>query len=133
MNDRELRKGSLQPNFMNRRPLSVSIIGYLFVAVGVIETGFLIYQLKSAHTFHSDDVWVGLVRLLAILCGIFMLRGGNWARWLAIAWLVFHVGVSAFGSVHQLIVHGLLLAVIAFFLFQRSASQFFRASRDATT
>ena len=38
-----------------------------------------------------EGVWVGLTELLAILSGVFMLRGQNWARWLALAWIAFHV------------------------------------------
>ena len=36
---------------------------------------------------------------LAIVCGVFLLRGHNWARWLALAWIAFHVVLSAFHAI----------------------------------
>jgi len=115
------------PNPMHKRPLSVTLIGGLFIAAGVLQLGFFFYQLNFHRPFHYDDALVGLVRLLAVVCGAFMLRGNNWARWLAIAWLVFHVCVSAFGSAREVIVHTLLFGVIAFFLFRTDARRFFQA------
>jgi len=38
---------------------------------------------------HSDDLPAESVRLSGIVAGVWMLRGENWARWLAIAWIVF--------------------------------------------
>jgi hypothetical protein len=55
-----------------------------------------------------------------------MLRGGNWARWLAIVWLAFHAILGAFHSLQQLVVHSLLLAVIAHFLLRPKAREYFR-------
>ena len=37
-----------------------------------------------------------LTELLAMVSGAFMLRGHNWARWLALAWIIFHVILSIF-------------------------------------
>jgi hypothetical protein len=115
------------PNSMSSRPLSVTLIGGLFIVAGVLQLGFFFYQLNFHRPLHYDDALVGLVRLLAVVCGVFLLRGNNWARWLAIAWLVFHVGVSAFGSARDVVVHGLLFGVIAYFLLRSEANQFFRS------
>jgi len=120
-------------NSMSSRPLSVTLIGWLFIVAGVIQFGFFLYQLNFHHPLHYDDGLVGLVRLLAVVCGVFLLLGKNWARWLAVAWLAFHVGVSAFGSAQEVIVHTLLFAVMVFFLFQPGASQFFRARTRENT
>jgi hypothetical protein len=58
--------------------------------------------------------------------GIFILRGANWARWLLLAWLCYHVVLSAFHSLSEMIIHGVLCAVIASLLFRRQATGYFR-------
>ena len=65
---------------MNKRPLSITVISWLFVAAGVIGLAYHATEFKADRPFQYDVVWVCLVRLLAILCGVFMLRGSNWAR-----------------------------------------------------
>ena len=37
-----------------------------------------------------DDALVELTELIAIVCGVFLLQGRNWARWLALAWIASH-------------------------------------------
>jgi hypothetical protein len=64
--------------------------------------------------------------LLAVVAGVFLLRGRNWARWLVVAWMVFHVVLSAVHPGHALVVHGVLTAVVIYFLFRAPASEYFR-------
>jgi len=56
-----------------------------------------------------------------------MLRGLNWARWLLLVWIAYHVLISAFHSLPQLIMHGFLLVVVAYLLFRPTVSAYFRA------
>lgn len=60
-----------------------------------------------------------------------MLLGYNWARWLAIAWMAFHVIISlpVYG---QLVMHTAILALIAYALFRSDADHFFLHSRSRT-
>ncbi len=58
-----------------------------------------------------------------------MLRGHNWARWLAIAWMGFHVGLSAFHAFHELAIHSLFFAAITWLLFRPAAARYFRGER----
>lgn len=69
------------------------------------------------------------VRILGVLAGGYLLGGFNWARWLLVAWLAFHVMLSAFHSLVELTVHGLLAAVVGYFLFRASAAAYFRDAR----
>jgi hypothetical protein len=111
---------------MNKRPLSIILISWLFISVGSIA---LVYHLLPQHIGELKGqglVWVCLVRLLAIVSGVFMLRGLNWARWLLVAWIGFHVILSAFHSAFEVVVHGLLFAVIIYFLFRAQAAAYFR-------
>ena len=79
---------------------------------------------KSSNYFYDE-----LVRILAIICGAFMLRGHNWARWVAIAWIGFHVILSAFHSLGEFAMHCLFCAVFAWFLFRPDAARYFRIIR----
>jgi len=114
---------------MKKRPLSITIISWLFVGAGIIGLAYHATEFKAGRPFQYDVLWVCLVRFLAILCGVFILRGSNWARWLLLVWIAFHVVLSAFHSLIELAVHSLLLAVIGYFLFRPQASAYFRGAR----
>ena len=58
-----------------------------------------------------------------------MLRGFNWARWLLVVWIAYHVILSAFHSPFEAAVHGLLFVIVAYFLFRPQASAYFRRRR----
>jgi hypothetical protein len=109
-----------------KRPLSVTILGWVYIIVGV--GGFVSHlgDLRANSPFQFDGIWVEMVRLLALVCGVFMLRGQNWARWLAVVWIGFHVILSAFHQVLPLILHCIFFAVISWLLFRRDAARYFR-------
>jgi hypothetical protein len=110
---------------MNKRPLSVIIIACVYIATSVIGVVYHLTEFKTQHPFQYDIVLIELVSLAAIIAGVFMLRGHNWARWLAIAWIAFHVVLSAFHSFSELGMHTVLLVVFAFFLFRPAANRYF--------
>lgn len=111
---------------MNKRPLSVTIIGCIFIAAGIIGFAYHVPEFKTLRPFPNEIVLGLSVRLLAVLGGVFVLRGQNWARWLVVAWIAYHVILSAFHSWSQSITHGLLFAVVAYVLFRPRASAYFR-------
>lgn len=113
---------------MNKRPPPVIIIACVYIATGAIGVVYHLAESKPQHPFQCDIVLIELVSLAAIVAGAFMLRGHNWARWLAIAWIASHVVLSAFHSLRELAMHTLLLAVFAFFLFRPAANRYFRAA-----
>src|SRR5258705_13725558 len=103
---------------MNKRPLSVMVIGWIFLAAGVVGLAYHATEFQAHGPFQYDVLWVCLVRLAAVIGGVFLVRGNNWARWLLVIWMAYHVILSAFHSLSQLIVHGLLLAGITYLLFR---------------
>jgi hypothetical protein len=113
----------------NKRPLSVTLVGCVYIGVGTIGFAYHFTELQASDAFQYDGVWVELTELLAIVCGAFMLRGHNWARWFAIAWMAFHVILSAFSAFSQFVIHCLFFAVIAWFLFRPEAARYFRGAR----
>jgi hypothetical protein len=112
-----------------KRPLSVSIISYLFMAVGAVGFTYHLREIKGQLPADYDVFWVCFVRLIAVIGGVFLLRGRNWARWVLLAWLAYHVVLSAFHDLSGFLMHSLLLVVIGYFLLRPRASLYFRTAR----
>ena len=66
------------------------------------------------------------VRMLAIIGGIFTLRGANWARLLLVAWIMYHVILSFYHSTAELIMHFVLSIVVVISLFHPKANASFK-------
>ena len=115
---------------MNRRPLSVTIVGCIFLAIGMLASASHATELRGPGAY--DALWALLVNLIAIVCGVYLLRRSNWARWLAVAWLGFHV-ILSLHSRQALLVHSALLAVFAYLLFRPAATAYFRPSNSVGT
>ncbi len=107
----------------NKRPVTVLIVACMFIAVGVLGFG---YHLRELLTLQKDSVWVELTELLALVCGVFLLRGQNWARWVAVAWVALHVMVSVLNTSHGIVVHSFLFMLTAWLLFRTEAARYFR-------
>ena len=110
----------------NKRPLSVTILACLYIVVGIVGFVGHFTDLRVMSAYRFDGLWIELTEILAILCGVFLLRGRNWARWLALAWIAFHVILSA-SQPFPLAMHALFCAVIALLLFRRAATRCFTA------
>jgi hypothetical protein len=106
----------------------VTLLAWLYIATGTI--GFITHWsgFQVANAFQFDNLPIELVELVAVISGAFMLRGHDWARWLALAWIAFHVVLSAFHSLSELAAHGLFCAVIAWILFRPEAVRYFRGA-----
>lgn len=113
---------------MKHRPLAVTIISWLFIGAGAVGFAYHVTEFKALRPFQYEVLWVCFLRLLAIVCGVFILRGSNWARWLLLIWIAYHVVLSAFHSLFEVVTHSLLLAVVAYFLFHPKASLYFGRS-----
>jgi hypothetical protein len=104
-----------------KRPWEVTSLGGLFILVGIVG---LLYHL-SHETLDRAMLLIVLNEIVAVVCGVFLIRGRSWARWVVLAWLAFHVGISALNSVSETIAHAVLLAVVAYFLLKSPASRYF--------
>ncbi|HWP53919.1 MAG TPA: hypothetical protein VN476_07260 [Pyrinomonadaceae bacterium] len=116
---------------MKQRPLSITIISWLFIVFGAIAlvAGLwpLIHLNGAQLVTDLEKHWmVYLSRSAQIIAGVFMLYGQNWARWLLVVWLTFHVVIGALHSPFHFITHLLLFVVVLFFLFRPVASAYFR-------
>ena len=110
------------------RPRAITLIGWLFIAVGAI--GILKDVVPLATTDHASQLaalraqgiaelgpaWTS--RLLAALGGVGLLRGHPWARWLLAGWMGFHLVLSALHDRDRLLVHVAFFAPILYLLFR---------------
>lgn len=110
---------------LKRIPVPVFLIACLYLAAGA---GGFIAHFSDRRA--PEWLWVEITEFLAIICGVFLLRAHTWARWLAVAWMAFHVVVS-FGEMRQIAIHSLLLVLIVWCLFRADASRFFKNTRTA--
>src|SRR5271163_1309470 len=115
-----------------KRPLPVTILACVYIVVGLGGLGSHLTEFQPRNAFHFDAAGIGLIQLLAVVAGAFMLRGGNWARWLAVAWIAFHVIVSAFHSLREFAIHCLFFTVIAWYLFRPEAGRYFCGETKST-
>jgi hypothetical protein len=116
---------------VKKRPIAVTIVSVVFIIVGVAGMFRGVWTLRGGHggITHHDLIDASLVEVssfAALLGGLFMLRAAKWARWLCLAWMAFHVGISIFHEWMQLLVHAVWLVVLTIVLFWPSANAYFR-------
>ena len=104
-----------------KRPFAVGFLGWSFIFVGLAA---LLYHLIKG-TLDSWMIAIALFELVAVLAGIFLLRGRNWARWLLMAWVAIHVYIGAEHSLSAGVPHLLLFIAVAYFLFTPPDSKYF--------
>jgi hypothetical protein len=123
------------------RPRPITIIAWFFVAAGI--AGLLndlwplmtsgaaaqMAKLKADGLADLGPAWT--TRALAIVGGIWLLRGRNWARWLLVAWMAFHIVLSAFQSWDKLVIHCLIFTPILYLLFRSSSEGYFRTPKQS--
>jgi len=110
---------------MNKRPISVTLISCLFIAAGAVGIIYHAAELKQI-AINPETILVLAVRLLAIAGGVFALRRTNWARWLLLAWIFYHVIISFFHTSAELIMHAAIMIVTIAALFHPKANAYFR-------
>jgi len=114
---------------VNKQPISVTIISSLFIAAGTIGVVYHATELNTQNLFSNDLVWVLLIRLVAVVAGLITLLGRSWGRWLLLAWLAYHVFLSIFHILPELLMHGALLVLAAYILFHSKASDYFKNTK----
>lgn len=119
-----------------QRPRPLTIISWFFIIFGSIAllSGLLPFgEITLAQRIAElKGHWmVHLSRILQIVAGVLMLRGHNWARWLLVVWIAFHIVISALHSTFQLVLHVFIFTVILYFVFRRDASAYFNVRSEA--
>lgn len=114
-----------------KRPIAVTGLSCLMIAAGV---GGIIMGIANARALWPVDqglIWIAVFGLAGIICGIFMLLGRGWARWLTLAWVGCHVGISFFHARREVVVHVVIFALIAMLLFRADVRVYFGGSSGA--
>lgn len=111
---------------MKNRPLPVIVVAILFILTGCVGFVYHIKDLFEPSHVLSEVIWVLALRILAVVCGVLLLYRVNWARWLALAWMLFHVIIGALNSTSEMIAHIIFLVVIAVLLFLPVSSKYFK-------
>ena len=119
------------------RPTSITVIAWFLVVIGSLNLIFstaninnpLVRELMAKRPLpvpiQLAMLYVGLS--VMILCGVAMLRGHNWARWLYVIWtLVGTIVTFATSPMKVMLIPGLVVfLVIVFFLFRSNSSLYF--------
>ncbi|HEX5011546.1 MAG TPA: hypothetical protein VFY71_14210 [Planctomycetota bacterium] len=118
-----------------KRPLSLTVIGWLFIAIGIgslaRHLGPLVLGQASAPPPNEGDAavaWVVASGFVAIAGGVLLLRRVVCARWMLAAWLAFHIWVGWLHDPVRLAFHAALFVVVVFLLFRPAASAWLRAT-----
>ena len=112
---------------MKNRPIPIIIVSILFILVGTVGFAFHVNELSDKL---YETIWVLFVEILAATCGALLLFKVTWARWLTIAWLLYHVIISAFNSTSQMIAHIVFLVVVSILLFLPISSTYFQSKSN---
>lgn len=119
------------PSLM-KRPVSITLVALLLILSGAAGIAYHFTDVRTWHPFPYGYVAVLFVRLLAMVAGIYLLRGSDWARWLALAWIAFHLAISFFNDWSQVAVHTVVLAIFCYVLLRPAANAYFRTQKTAT-
>lgn len=131
---------------MNSRPLSVTIVAWYLIitaALGAIGLAMAFanpaaqaYLAASGLSLESQMVLGVVGVIIAALCGFYILRGANWARYLYIGWTLLGVAIAmaTIGFTPMMLVSLAILALVIFLLFRKPANAFFTgaATNDVT-
>lgn len=116
---------------MKNRPIPVIIVSILFILTGCIGFAYHVKEFFEPNDNLYELVWVLLIRILAIVCGFLLFQRVNWARWLAIAWMFYHIILSAFHSISAMITHTVLLIIISVLLYHPVSNAYFIINKDS--
>ncbi len=111
---------------MQKRPLAVTIVACLLIAVGILGGIFHTREIISQGSFNFASILIPVLSFLAAVAGTFILLGRNWARWLALVWVASHVAISFFDSWQEVTMHAVIFLLIAYILLYPAAGAYFR-------
>lgn len=102
-------------------PVAIWIVAALYLGVGIITGIQAVSNLFQHHPYSVESL---LAALVAIVAAAYLRRGDNWARWLALAWIAFHVAIS-YRVPSEWMAHLGIMAGIGVLLFLPSSRRFF--------
>jgi hypothetical protein len=123
-----------------QRPRTVTVVSAIFILVGaaglladlwpLVTSGGAEQLAKLRADGVADLIPAWGLRILAIIGGVALWGGHNWARWLLAAWMLIHVGISLFHSLGEVVAHCAIFGIVLYFLFRSPVQRFFDATRE---
>lgn len=101
---------------------AVIVIASLFLLVGI---GAGIEQFPHLLAGQREAIAMEITEAAAIVIGVCLLLRQGWARWVAVAWMAFHVAIS-FPDAAKVAVHAVMCALIVWALFRPESRGWFR-------
>ena len=124
------------------RPRTITVVAWIFIVVGTAGLLNDLWPLATPHAAAQlaklrSDGWLDLgpawsLRALAIVGGVALLQGRNWARWLLAAWMLAHVVISIANSTSEMLMHLAIFAPLTYLIFRPAVDAFFRGTRAAS-
>jgi hypothetical protein len=111
---------------MKNRPVAVILVSLLFITTGCIGFVYHIKDFSELNAKPGELIWTLFLRMLAVVCGLLLLFRINWTRWFAIAWLAYHILISALNSTTEMIAHIVFLIIVSILLFLPASSKYFQ-------
>jgi hypothetical protein len=126
-----------------KRPLSITIISWIFILGGIISLHAMYRGLTNPDTGQNMSMFISVhpvyftfthfAAILAIICGIFILFGFNWARWLLFVWFVEATIADAMIVPSHFWKPCVLFVPAVCFLFRQPATDYFRGVKQNMT
>ena len=114
---------------MSDRPLAVTAVAGLFLMVGFSGVVRPFISGTSPRFFSAEVWWILALSVLAVFCGALLLQRQSWARWLSLAWVAAHIGISFLDSLPKAAIHLVILLLIGYLLFRPDANLWFRGPK----
>lgn len=125
-----------------RRPHGITIIAWLFILVGA--AGLLkdlwplltpnaaqqIAKLKADGLADLGPAWI--IQMFAIIGGVGLFSGYNWARWLLVLWMSFHIGLSILHSWPEPLIQAVIFTPLLIVLFHPYMQFYFHGERTGS-
>lgn len=117
---------------LRNRPLAISLVAFIFILAGGVGILYHANDYLQPSASSYELVGVLFIRILAIICGVLLLRRVPAARWLAILWLAYHCVLSFYHSTTEMMTHFIFLAIVSLLLFMPKSSAYFRNADKQT-
>jgi hypothetical protein len=109
-----------------QRPIAITLIAALYFALGIL--GFA-HNFSGFLALQRDAIYAEITEVIAFIAGAGLYFAQNWARWLALAWIAFHVYLASLNSTREMALHAFFLVAIGWILFRPESRTFFRQNR----
>lgn len=112
---------------MTRAKVRTVGVGCLFLYVGIAGLAARLRVLSIG--LGPEAQMEILVNVVALVVGVFLLLGHNWARWTGMAWLMLHVAIGFLHGAAEGFFHLGLTLAIGYLLFEVEVRAYLRSDK----